>query len=484
MTRRTFVPGKHQQIMVDHALAHDRCSWWAGMGMGKTSAALSVIEILNMFDPSPTLVLGPKRVARYTWPNEAAKWDHLKSLRVVPIVGNLDSRVLALKELMWESANVFTINYENLPWLVERLGDAWPFTKVIADEATKLKSYRGSIQTSANGKEFVRNDGGKRARALGKIAHTKVKHWINLTGTPSPNGLKDLWGQQWFIDGGKRLGRTFGAFKQRWFQAVPDGYGIAPLPFAQEQIQDALRDVCVSLRPEDYFDLQKPIVNNIYVDLPREARVRYREMERTMFTQIQGRSIEAFNAAARTMKCLQLANGAVYVDPSADTDANPKSKEWKEVHDEKLLALDSVIEEAGGMPVFVVYEFRSDLARILKHVAGAVDIGTAEGMRKFMAGEAVIGCGHPQSIGHGIDGMQNVTNQICFFGHNWNLELYQQVIERIGPTRQAQSGYKRPVFIHHIIASRTVDEMVMDRRESKREVQDILLEYMRSNANA
>jgi len=478
-TRRTYIPGKHQQLMIEHALQHPRCGLWAGMGMGKTSSALSVVEILQLMDPTPTLVLGPKRVARNTWPNEAKKWEHLKGLAVVPVVGSLDLRLRALTELKSGYANVVTTNYEVLPWLVEHLGDDWPFTKVIADEATKLKGYRGSEQVSKNGITFVRNSGGKRARALGKIAHTKVKHWINLTGTPSPNGLKDLWGQTWFLDAGKRLGRTFGAFKQRWFQSSESGYGLDPLPFAQEQIQDALRDICVSLRPEDYFDLQKPIINNIYVDLPPAARVKYKEMEKTMFTQVQDRSVEAFNAAARTQKCLQLANGAVYVDPAADGDEAPRSKEWKEVHDEKLMALDSVIEEAGGMPVFVVYEFKSDLARILKHVKGAVDIGTATGMQAFMEGKAVIGCGHPQSVGHGVDGMQDVTNQICFFGHNWNLELYQQIIERIGPVRQAQSGHKRPVFIHHIIASKTVDEMVMMRRDSKREVQDILMEYMR-----
>jgi hypothetical protein len=480
---RTFIPGKHQQLMIEHALTHPRCGLWAGMGMGKTSGALTVIDLLRLVEEELTLVIAPLRVARDVWPQEAKKWDHLKNLRVVPLVGDLGYRLTALKELKWKSANVFTVNYEILPWLIETLGDAWPFANVIADEATKLKSYRGHLATSSKGKEFIVAAGGKRARALGKIAHTKVKRWINLTGTPSPNGLKDLWGQTWFLDAGKRLGHTYGAFKQRWFQRSFESHSIDPMPFSQEQIQDKLKDICISLRSEDYFDITKPIVNNIYVDLPAPVRAKYREMEKEMFTRIQGRDVEAFNAAARTMKCLQLANGAVYVNPSEEGDDARRQKEWKEVHDEKLTVLESIVEEAGGMPLLVSYEFKSDLARILHRFKDAVDISKTEGMRKFRDGKAILGCAHPQSMGHGIDGLQDVTNIIAFFGHNWNLELYQQIIERIGPVRQAQSGHKRPVFIYHILVRKTVDEMVMMRRDSKREVQDILMEYMRRSSD-
>ncbi len=481
MTLRTFVPGKHQQLMIEHALANPRCGLLAGMGMGKTSSALTVIEILQMVEPEPVLVLAPKRVARDTWPNEVKKWEHLKDLRITAIVGSHDVRMRALQEVRWGSADVFTINYENLPWLVEQLGDAWPFKTVIADESTKLKSYRGSEQVSKNGVIFVRNSGGLRARALGKVAHKGVSRWINLTGTPSPNGLKDLWGQMWFLDAGQRLGRTFKSFKDRWFRPSEDGHGLDPLPFAQEQIQEAVKDICISLRPEDYFDLQKPIVNNIYVDLPVHARARYKEMEKQMYTEVQGRGVEAFNAAARTQKCLQLANGAVYVDPETGDESDSRSKDWKEVHDEKLLALESIVEECAGMPLFVVYEFKSDLARILrKFPKDAVDLGTTDGMARFREGKALLGCGHPQSVAHGVDGLQDVTNIMAFFGHNWNLEYWMQIIERIGPTRQAQSGHKRPVFIHNIIARKTVDELVMARRESKREVQDLLMEYLRA----
>lgn len=454
MTRKVFTPHGYQSHIIDHILEHDRCAVWAGMGLGKTSSTLTALDALLMSgEDAPTLVLAPLRVAKNTWPNEVKKWQHLSGLDIVPIVGSETERRMALKM----DAPVYTCNYDNLVWLVEHFGDKWPFRTVISDEATRLKSFR-------------LRQGGVRTRALGRVAHTKIKRFVQLTGTPSPNGLQDLWGQMWFLDAGQRLGRTYSAFRDRWFAQAPDGYGITPHAFAQEQIQDKLRDICLTIEAKDWFDLKQPIVNNIYVDLPVKARIQYREMEKQMFTEIEGHGVEAFNAAARTQKCLQLANGAVYYDDK---------QSWKEVHDAKLQALESVIEEANGTPILCSYEFKSDLARILKAFPKAVNLSTDAGMDTFMRGKSPMGLAHPASLGHGVDGLQDVTNILAFFGHNWNLELYQQIIERIGPTRQIQSGYDRNMFIHHIIARDTVDEDVMARRESKREVQDILMESMK-----
>jgi SNF2 family DNA or RNA helicase len=460
--RRPYTPREYQHIITGHILDVPRGGVWAGMGLGKTVSTLTALDVLALSEPGPALVLAPLRVAKNTWPAESRKWEHLRDCQVMPIVGSETERRLALKH----DAPVYTCNYDNLEWLVETLGDRWPFRTVVSDEATRLKGFR-------------LKQGAARARALGRVAHTKVKRFIQLTGTPSPNGLQDLWGQMWFLDAGQRLGRTHESFKQRWFQKKYDGYGLQPLPFAQEQIHDRLRDLVVSIDAKDYFDLSEPIVNNIYIDLPVKARVKYREMERQMFTEVEGRDVEAFNAAARTQKCLQLASGAVYVNPEADTDQHPRAKEWREVHDLKLDALESVVEEAGGMPILVSYEFKSDLARILKAFPKARYLDDdPKTEADWNAGKIPMLVAHPKSAGHGLN-LQDGSNIIVFFSHNWDLELYQQIIERIGPVRQAQSGHDRPVFIHHIIARDTVDELVMARRESKREVQDILLDAMK-----
>lgn len=470
--RRDYTPRPWQVPMLAHMLNVPRCAVWAGMGTGKTLPTLTALDALFLAgEDAPALVLGPLRVARDVWANEAHRWKHLRHVHVLPIIGSEKERRISLRY----DTSVHAINYDNLEWLVDYWGDRWPYRTVIADESTKLKGYRGSIQTSKTGKEFVRGGGGVRARALGRVAHSKIKRFIELTGTPSPNGLKDLWGQMWFIDAGQRLGRTHESFMQRWFEKGYDGYSVEARDFAQQQIHDRLRDVCLTIDLKDYVDVRLPIVNNIMVDLPYKARQHYKQMENEMFAEIEGNGIEAFNAAARTQKCLQLANGAAYTGSPDD----PGERKWVAVHDAKLEALDSCVSEANGMPQIVSYEFKSDRARILKAFGTAVDLATPEGFKTFMRGKSPIGLAHPASMGHGVDGLQDVTNIITHFGHNWNLELYDQINGRIGPIRQMQSGHDRPVFINHIIARDTVDEMVVARRENKRSVQDVLLEAMK-----
>ncbi|OZI23712.1 hypothetical protein CAL26_09785 [Bordetella genomosp. 9] len=473
MTRKAFTPRPYQQIILDHILDVPRCGVWAGMGMGKTTSTLNALDILELVEPGPALVVAPLRVAQSTWPDEAAKWAHLRNVEVVPIVGEAKARQAALARAFGFSASVFTINYENLPWLEEALKVArrpWPFLKVAADESTKLKSWRGSQQVSKKGTEYVRGAGSVRARPLARVAHSQVKHLIELTGTPSPNGLQDLWGQAWFLDQGQRLGRTFEAFKSRWFRPAHNGYGIEPLPFAQDQIEDAMRGLCLSLDPRDWFDLREPIPNTIYVDLPAGARKMYRDMEKEMFAMIGEHEVEAFNAAAKTMKCLQLANGAAYV--GEDT------SRWVEVHDAKIQALESVIEEAAGMPVLVAYHFKSDLARLLKAFPKGRQLDKdPQTLRDWNAGKIPVMFAHPASAGHGLN-LQDGGNILVFFSVNWNLEEWAQIIERIGPTRQLQAGHNRLTFIHYILARDTIDEIVMARLESKREVQDLLLEAL------
>ncbi|GAB3192991.1 SNF2-related protein [Hydrogenophaga aquatica] len=460
MTRQAFTPREYQHAIIDHVLNLQRGAVWAGMGMGKSVSTLTALDILEITEPGPALVLAPLRVAASTWPDEARKWAHLTNVEVSAVVGTPEERRAALKR----PATIYTTNYDNLPWLVEHYGDKWPFHKVVADESTKLKSFR--LQ-----------QGGKRAHALGRVAHCKVDRFIELTGTPSPNGLQDLWGQAWFLDKGVRLGRSFEAFKSRWFQSIQVGSDrhatrLDPLPFAQEQIEDRMRDLCLSLDARDYFDISQPIVNVIRVELPAKARCLYKDMEREMFLALEcGTEVEAFNAASKTIKCLQLANGAIYTDDTCSA--------FADIHDAKLQALEDVIEEAAGMPVLVAYHFKSDLARLQRAFPkGRTLDKDPQTIRDWNAGKIPVLFAHPASAGHGLN-LQDGGNILAFFGHWWDLEQFQQIIERIGPTRQAQAGHDRPVFIHHIVAADTVDELVIARRESKREVQDLLLEAMK-----
>ena len=468
---RDFTPRPYQGLALDFLRNTGRCNLWAGMGMGKTSTCLTYLDIAHNIwgDDAPTLVLAPLRVARTTWPDEAKKWRHLRGLEVVSATGSQEERAVALRR----DAPVVCMNYDNLPWLRDWYADrgkAWPFRRVIADESTRLKSFR------------IRQ-GGVRAQAIGAVAHKDVREWVNLTGTPSPNGLKDLWGQQWFIDRGQRLGLTYDAFEQRWFgykrvqDAISKKVGIVPVifPFAQDQIQERLADCSMTIDPKDWFDLGDPIVNVIQVDMPPSARSKYRELEREMFMQLQaGQEVEVFNAAALSLKCLQLANGAVYLDPQR---YGPDVA--IEVHDAKLEALESIVEESAGAPILVAYHFKSDLARLQRAFPdGRTLDASPDTVRLWNEGRIPMLFAHPASAGHGLN-LQDGGNIIVFFGQWWDLEQHDQIIERIGPVRQLQAGHDRGVFIHYIVARDTVDEIVMTRRASKRSVQDLLLQYMK-----
>lgn len=450
---RPFVAHPYQDLIISHIIERPRCAVWAGMGLGKTSSTLTALDTLNLVedDVYPALVLAPLRVAKTTWPDEVEKWDHLKHLRVSPIVGSAIER----RDATRKPADIYTCNYENLPWLVEYWGDRWPYKTIVADEATKLKSFR-------------LRQGGSRARALGTVAHRKAKRFIELSGTPAPNGLKDLWGQIWFIDIGERLGRTFDAFKQRWFQRSFDGHGIDPLDHAQREIQDKLRDVCLTVKAEDWFDLRAPITQTVYVDLPMKARKHYAELEKDMFTQLTAHAVEAFGAAERTLKCLQLASGALYT----------AKDEWEVLHDEKISALESIIEESGGENIIVAYHFKSDLARLKKHFPKARHLdANPKTITDWNDGKIPLLFAHPQSAGHGLN-LQYGGRILVYFSHWWALEDRLQIGERIGPVRQLQAGFDRAVFIYNLVARDTVDELVIERNDEKRSVQDILLDAM------
>lgn len=437
-----------------------------GMGMGKTSTTLTMLDAIYDVggESAPTLVLAPLRVASTTWPEESRKWVHLRNLSVVSVTGDARQRVAALRQ----NAQVYCTNYDNLPWLREYFESAhkpWPFATVVADESTRLKSFRT-------------RQGGVRARALASVAHKQVKRFYCLTGTPAPNGLADVWGSQWYVDAGQRLGRTYSAFQSRWFRPIPQGDAQyvkwVPAENASAEIHARLADCTLSIDPKDWFDLREPIVNVIEVELPRAARKAYDDMEKEFFAEIAGHDVEAVNAAAKSQKLLQLANGAVYVTPEGSTD-----RETIEVHDVKLQALESIVSEAAGMPVLVAYHFKSDLQRLRRAFPqGRVLDKHPQTIADWNAGRIPVLFAHPDSAGHGLN-LQDGGNILVFFAHWWALEAQQQILERIGPVRQLQAGHDRPVFIHYIVARKTIDEVVMARRDGKRSVQDALLDYMK-----
>jgi SNF2 family DNA or RNA helicase len=466
--------------MVEWVRRHARNGLWAGMGIGKTSSVLVALDWMRLLGEidvrNPTLVVGPMRVARDTWPEEVRKWDEFRDLTIVPLTGTPDERRLKLQTV----ADIYTISYELAPWLVERYLEKWPFRIVIADESDRLKGFREKSWT-AKRQQSIGNDkkgrSGVRAYQLSRIAHNLVDRWINLTGTPATAGLQDLWGQTWFLDRGERLGSTFGAFQRRYFRrswdADPTHGTMELMPGADQWIRDAVNDIHLTIDPKDYFNLQEPIYNRLEVNLPAGARKLYKQARKEMYIGLeellgQPGGINIVNAGVLAQKCLQLANGAIYSDP--------KRTAWVKVHDEKLEALDSIIHEASGASVLVGINFRHDRERILRAFPQAVDIARPEGLAAFKAGKATVGVAHPKSMGHGIDGLQLVCHHLVYFGHDWKTGERLQFLERVGPMRQFQAGFERPLFVTDIVARDTEDENVMRVHHENRSVMDVLLE--------
>ncbi len=448
-----FIPRAWQQVIIKFILEHRRCNIWADMGAGKTGGVLTALMILMLGGSNffPALVLAPLRVAREVWPEERNKWGHLEGMRVISIVGDAADRRRALNR----EADVYVMNYENIPWLIEHLGDKWPFKTVVADESTKLKGFR-------------LRQGTARSAKLATVAR-KTQRWINLTGTPAPNGLKDLWGQTWFLDYGQRLGTTWTAFKERWFGVDPYTMELSPRPGAQEEIQAALADITLTIQMKDWIDLREPIPVPHPVDLPPERMREYRKLEKEMFVELANEiELTALSAAAKSTKCLQFAAGAAYHDQD----------KWTEIHSAKLDALEEIVEETAGANLLVSYWWKHDAARILKRFPQSRILKKTEDFADWNVGKIGMGLVHPQSAGHGLN-LQHGGHHIVHFSSWWNLEAFLQINERLGPMRQMQSGYDRPVYVHRIMARGTLDEDVWGRLESKSSVQETLMNAMK-----
>ena len=374
-----WVPREPQVLMRDFIIATPRCNVWADMGMGKTSALLTALDILWLAGSQfhPALVIAPKRVARDVWGDEAQKWDHLKHLRVSKILGTPEQRVTAALA----EADIYTVNYENILWLVEffKGQKSWPFKAIIADESRKLQGFRMS-------------HGGIRAAALSRIAKITGR-WINLTGTPAPEGIQDLWGPQWFIDFGAALGRTHTAFSGRWFHKTD--FGLEPHAHSCEEVMKLIAPSTLSLSAKDYFaDLEEPIERPVYFDLPPGARKIYNDMETDLFAELPWNEIEAMNAGSKYGKCSQIASGAVYVDDAGN---------WELIHNEKIRCLKEIVDELCGDSLLVAYHFKHDKVRILKAFPEARVYNAKQDEDDWNAGKLKMMLAHPMSAGHGLN---------------------------------------------------------------------------------
>ena len=444
----TFYPRPYQEYAIGRIIDTPSLALMLDMGMGKTATTLTAVKSLlyDYFDVSKVLVIAPLHVAETTWTDECAEWEHLSGLTVSPILGNLKSRLAALER----NADIYTVNRENVVWLVEYYKTAWPFDMVVIDESSSFK-----------------NPQAKRFKALRKI-RPKIKRLVELTGTPAPNGLMDLWSQIYLLDRGERLGRTLGDYRRQWFTpGAGQGYVVyewKPRKNADTEIYGKIADICVSMKAEDYISLP-PVMNNIIkVPLSDEARAAYKKLERELVLPFKGSDIVASTAAVLSNKLLQLANGAVYSE----------DKEVVEIHAAKLEALETIADTSQHRPLLVFYWFQHDLDRLKNRFPKAVQLKTAEDIKAWNEGRIEMLLAHPASAGHGLN-LQHGGSIAIWFGLSWSLELYQQANKRLH-----RSGQKHTVVIHHLVADGTIDEAVMAALKAKKAGQDSLLEAIKA----
>lgn len=452
-----FKPHDYQKAAIEFALEHPAAGLFLDMGLGKTVVSLSVIEELknNYLEDIKALVIAPKRVAEDTWPNEHVKWEHLKSLKIIKIMGSPEERQRALRK----EGDIYIVTRDNVAWLVDTLGASWDFNTIIVDELSSFKSNKS-----------VRFKKLRKARA-------KATRIIGLTGTPAPNGYEDLWSQVYLLDRGERLGKTLTEFRKKYFNTLyRHGYNEYELrEDAKEEIDKAIGDICISMKARDYLDLKKPLVINRQAKLNKAEMIMYRQMEKDAVLEIEDKDITAFNAAAVTNKLLQLANGAVYTE----------DRDIIEIHNEKLEVLEELFDEANGEPVLVFYNFKHDKDRILKKFEKMLEkkygkhkgirlLDTDQDIKDWNEGKIKMLLAHPASAGHGLN-LQAGGHIVIWFGLTWSLELYQQANARLN-----RQGQKETVRIYHIITEGTVDERVLEVLNGKNIRQEELLKKLKA----
>ena len=442
-----YEPHEYQEYTTEYLLTHPIAAVLLDMGLGKSVITLTAIYdlALDSFQVRKILVIAPLRVARDTWPAEIKKWDHLRGLHYSVAVGSEIERKTALMK----RAQVYIINRENVEWLVARSGIPFDFDMVVVDELSSFKSHRA-----------------KRFKSLLKV-RPKVKRIVGLTGTPSSNGLMDLWAEYRILDMGERLGRFIGRYREEFF--VPDKrnqhviFSYKPKPGAEETIYGLIYDITISMKGSDYLKLPEMVINEVPVKLSEKEIETMDRMKRDLITTVKGEEISAANAAALSGKLLQMANGAVYDDQGGVTP----------VHDRKLDALEDVIEGANGKPVLIAYWFKHDLARIQKRFEVEM-LSSTDSIKKWNNGEIPVAVIHPASAGHGLN-LQSGGSTLVWFGLTWSLELYQQTNARLW-----RQGQKETVIIHHLIAKETIDERVMKALKDKDSTQSALIHAVKA----
>lgn len=446
-----FSPHEYQRYCISRILDTPALGLFLDMGLGKTVITLTAIQelIYNRFAVSRVLIIAPKKVAEATWSEEAAKWDHLKHLRFSLILGSEQKRIRAV----YTPADVYVINRENVVWLVDYLRNGWCFDMVVIDESSSFKNHRA-----------------KRFKSLTWI-QPHVSRLIELTGTPAPNSLSDLWAQLYLLDKGQRLGRSMTAFRDRYFHANTHNGHFTTYEAAEgsaEEIQQAIGDICISMKSEDYLQLPELVYDLVPVQLDPKAKKAYDEMEREMLLQIDEEIIDAGSAAALSNKLLQLCNGAVY---TGDAD------KWVQLHDCKLEAFMELIERLNGQPALVFYNFKHDRERLVQVLAKAKKtvriLQKPEDADAWNRRELDVLLAHPASCAYGLN-LQQGGNHVIWFGLNWSLELFLQANKRLH--RQGQTA---TVFVHELAVRDSRDTDVIAALQDKDATQDALIESLK-----
>lgn len=449
-----YEPHDYQQYAISYIETHPVAAVLLDMGLGKTSITLTALNdlLFDSFEVHKIIVIGPLRVSRHTWPAEIEKWDHLKGLKYSVAVGTESERLSALRK----QADIYVINRENVQWLISESGIPFDFDMVVIDELSSFKNH----QT-------------KRFKALMKV-RPKVKRIVGLTGTPSSNGLMDLWAEFRLLDMGERLGRFIGQYRASYFRPDKQNgqvvFSYKPLPGAEKQIYGKISDITISMKSTDHLQMPELINSRYTVYLSEKEDSRYADLKKDLVLQLPDGDITAANAASLSGKLSQMANGAIYTDAG----------ETVAIHERKLDALEDIIEAANGKPVLVAYWFRHDLERITERLhklkIPCSKLDTDGSIRKWNAGEIPVALIHPASAGHGLN-LQGGGNTLVWFGLTWSLELYQQTVARLW--RQGQAS--ETVVVQHIITKGTIDERIMKALSEKDTTQAALIDAVKAD---
>lgn len=450
-----FKPHAYQQHCINKIIEIKKLGLFLDMGLGKTVTTLTAVKELkyNRFLVRRVLVIAPKKVAEGTWTREAAKWGHTQMLRVSPVLGSQTKRIRALNT----PADLYIINRENVCWLVDYYRNAWPFDMVVVDESSSFKSHSA-----------------KRFKALASVGD-RIDRMVELTGTPSPNGLEDLWSQIFLLDGGERLGKRYTQFRERYFQPDKRGadgmvYSYEAKPGTEASILEKISDICISMKAEDYLQLPDITYHEIPVELDSKSLKAYCELEREMVLQLpeDDETISVTSAAALSNKLLQLANGALYGE----------DRQVHEVHSCKVEAFLELIESLQGKPALVFYNYQHDRTRILKALEklglAVRELKTTQDEDDWNAGKIQVLLTHPASSAYGLN-LQQGGNHVIWFGLTWNYELYTQANKRLH-----RQGQKEKVIIHHLVCSGTRDTDVMQALQRKDDVQSWVMESLKA----